>query len=187
LDQRSCPLHGRSGFRRRVAPEFRASDPRAVINVVRSWLDFSPPGYNDWQQGDGNSAWRRLANELATAVPQPASDKAVALPLEGLIRADDLFDLRLEDVPIYFIGRGVIVDALFSAPSRREIIRVLQHFGYQLLPARGKGSHEVWEGPNKQAFTLPLRDPLSPNVFHQLLHHFGWTKQQYMREIRGLV
>jgi hypothetical protein len=79
--------------------------------------------------------------------------------LEGLIRADDFFDLRLEDIPIYFVGRGVIVDALFSAPSRREIVRILQHFGYQLLKARGKGSHEVWEGPNNRAFTLPLSDP----------------------------
>jgi hypothetical protein len=79
--------------------------------------------------------------------------------LEGLIRADDFFDLRLEDIPIYFVGRGVIVDALFSAPSRREIVRILQQFGYQLLKARGKGSHEVWEGPNNRAFTLPLSDP----------------------------
>jgi predicted RNA binding protein YcfA (HicA-like mRNA interferase family) len=161
--------------------------PDAVQTVIQSWFDFSPRGYSDWRQGDGGTPWQRLASELATAIPQLASAKVPALPLEGLVRADDFFDLRLEDIPIYCVGRGVIADALFSAPSRREVIRVLKHFGYRLLPGRGKASHEVWGGPGKRMFTVPSRDPLSPGVFQELLHHFGWTKQHYTQEIRMQV
>jgi hypothetical protein len=56
-----------------------------------------------------------------------------------------------------------------------------------LLAGRGKGSHELWEGPNGRSFVLPARDPLSPGEFHSLLDHFGWSKEMYMKQIRILV
>lgn len=162
-------------------------DAEAVVRVVRDWLDFSPAGYREWRQGNDPITWARLSSELVTGKPHPNAGRRIPLPIESLLRGDDLIDLRRDDIPIYSIGRGVIADALFSAPSRREVLRILKHFGYQLLPGRGKGSHEVWQGPDQRAFAVPQRDPLSVGVFHELLRHFGWTKQQYMREIRALV
>jgi len=162
-------------------------DLDAVRKTVHDWLDFSPAGYRDWRDGDGDDAWARLATELASGHVHAEAGRKVPLPIDGLLRADDLLDLQGEDVPVYCVGRGAIADALFSAPSRREALRVLKHCGYRLLPGRGKGSHEIWEGPDGRAFTIPLRDPLSVGVFHQLLAHFGWTKQQYVREIRALT
>jgi len=162
-------------------------DSDAVIRAIENWLDFSPAGYRDWRQGDQHATWERLASELVAGKPHTNDGKSEALPIEGLLRAEELIDLRREDIPIYLVGRGVIGDALFSAPSRREVLRVLKHFGYWPLPRRGKGSHELWQGPDNRAFPVPLRDPLSVGVFHELLQHFGWSKKQYMQEIRAFV
>jgi predicted RNA binding protein YcfA (HicA-like mRNA interferase family) len=160
-------------------------NPNHVFDVIKDWLDFSPPGYRDWRIGDRHVAWQRLANEISTTLPN--SSLANPLPLEDLIRAEKICDLRMGDVPQYFYGRGVLADAFFSAPSRREIVRVLKHLGYQCFPDRGKGSHELWKGPDNRAFPVPSSDPLSVTVFHKFLDHFGWTKKQYMQEIRRLL
>jgi hypothetical protein len=163
------------------------TNPDHVFATIQDWLDFSPPGYRDWRLGDSHFAWQRLASELATTFPHPSIAKTLSLPLEGLIRTENLFDLRIEDVPKYFVGRGVLADVFFSTPSRREVIRVLRHFNYQPFPDRGKGSHELWQAPDNRAFLMPSRDPLSVTVFHSLLNHFGWTKKTYMQEIRGRI
>jgi hypothetical protein len=163
------------------------TNPDHVFATIQDWLDFSPPGYRDWRLGDSHFAWQRLASELATTFPHPSIAKTLSLPLEGLIRSENLFDLRIEDVPKYFVGRGVLADVFFSTPSRREVIRVLRHFNYQPFPDRGKGSHELWKAPDNRAFPVPSQDPLSVTVFRNLLDHFGWTKKTYMQEIRGLI
>jgi hypothetical protein len=119
------------------------TNPDRVFAIIQDWLDFSPPGYSDWRLGDGHFAWQRLTSELATALPHPSIAKPLSLPLEGLIRTENICDLRIEDVPKYFIGRGVLADIFFSTPSRREVIRVLRHFDYQPLPDRGKGSRRT--------------------------------------------
>src|SRR5450756_2037319 len=49
--------------------------------------------------GDSHFAWQRLASELATALPHPSIAKPLSLPLEGLIRTENICDLRIEDVP----------------------------------------------------------------------------------------
>ncbi|MBI4319479.1 MAG: type II toxin-antitoxin system HicA family toxin [Chloroflexi bacterium] len=95
-----------------------------------------------------------------------------------------MFDLCRADVPIFFHGRGVLADIYYSAPSRREVLKVLRRLDYCPVPGRGKGSHEVWRGPDNRVFTVPARDPLSVGVFRELLAHFGWTKEQYLRDIR---
>lgn len=162
-------------------------DASGVRRVVEDWLDFSPKGYANWRIGDTNYSWQRLTNELKSAVPFAQTGLRSPLPLEGLLRSQAFIDLRLEDIPVHFVGRGAIGDALFSAPSRREVTRVLAWRGYRPLSGRGKGSHELWCGPDNRCFPIPERDPLSPGVFHDLLKHFGWTKKQYMNEIRSAV
>lgn len=162
-------------------------DPSLVGGVVKDWLDFSPPGYKDWRQGQTHQAWDRLASELASGTPFPSGGSVLGLPLGGVIQENGPFDLGLEDVPVYFVGKGLIADACFGAPCRREVHRVLRHFTYHLEADRGKGSHELWKGPDGRAFPLPARDPLSVGVFHSLLDHFGWSKQHYMQQIRTLV
>jgi len=162
-------------------------NPVFVQQTIEEWLDFSPKGYNGWRQGEQPDAWDRLASELACGIPFADGSSSSGLPLGGLTQGGNLFDLRLEDVPVYFVGQGLIAAAFFSAPCRREVHRVLKHFNYSLLARRGKGSHEVWEGPDGKAFTIPARDPLSVGVFHSLLNHFGWSKPIYMQQIRALI
>lgn len=159
-------------------------DPSRVRAVVEEWLDFSPAGYRDWRAGDNHITWDRLASEIAKG--EPGGHGAPA-PIGGLLRSNTLFDLRLDDIPVYFVGQGVIASMFFGAPSRREVTKILRHFGYGVLSGRGKGSHEVWKGPAGKTFTVPARDPLSTGVFHSLLEHFGWSKQQYMQQIRAQV
>jgi len=162
-------------------------DPIRLRSVVEDWLDFSPAGYREWRAGDDHVTWNRLASEIAKGDPSGHGFNGNVLPLGGLLRRDTLFDLRLDDIPVYFVGQGVVASIYFGSPSRREVAQVLRHFGYGVLSARGKGSHEVWKGGDGRTFTVPLRDPLSIGVFHSLLEHFGWSKQQYMQEIRAKI
>ena len=158
-------------------------DPAGLERIVVDWLDLSPPGYSDWRIGDQHDAWRRLANEVRSGRPAEHSKKRDRIPYEGLLHSQ-LIDLRLDDVPMFFVGRGAVADAYYSTPSRREVIKVLRLSGYNAIPGRGKGGHELWQGPDGRSFTVPTRDPLSLTVFGSLLHHFGWTKKQYLNDIR---
>ncbi len=65
-----------------------------------------------------------------------------------------------------------------------EAKRILKYFDYQMIRGRGKGSHEIWTGPDNRSFSLPVRDPLSQLVFRNLLHHFELTKEAYLQELR---
>jgi predicted RNA binding protein YcfA (HicA-like mRNA interferase family) len=100
------------------------------------------------------------------------------------------FDLSASDIPVWFVGRGIIADRLhshpgsFNVPSRREAVKVLRHFDHRHVPARGKGSHEQWVAPDQRAFVLPTRNPLSRVVFSSMLHHLGIDKKTYVRDIR---
>jgi hypothetical protein len=160
-------------------------DATGVERIIVDWLDLSPPGYSHWRVGEQHGAWRRLANEVRSGRPSEHSRKR-NLPYEGLLHSQ-IIDLQPDDVPVYFVGRGVVADAYYSTPSRREVIRVLRLLGYNLLPGRGKGGHELWQGPDGRSFPVPTRDPLSLTVFVSLLHHFGWTKKQYLHDIRPKI
>jgi hypothetical protein len=157
-----------------------------VLRVAENWLDFSPPGYRDWRLGNTHHCWDQISSELSEGELFSELSNPV-LPLGGLIRLDGTFDLAPEDVPMYFVGEGLLSTLFFGAPARREILRVLKHFGYHPIAGRGKGSHEVWAGKSGNTFTLPIRDPLSVGVFHSLLNHFGWSKEEYMQLIRSQI
>lgn len=161
-------------------------NPSGVLKTVEEWLDFAPAGYRQWRCGNGLETWRTFASQLATG--RPAGRPSISeVPLEGLFKVDLPFEFGVADVPAYFVGRGAIADAFFSAPSRREAVKLLRHFQHVHLPERGKGSHEIWRGPRNRVFSLPARDPLSVGVFKSLLGHLELTKEAYLRDVRPML
>ncbi|WP_157817532.1 hypothetical protein [Candidatus Thiodictyon syntrophicum] len=160
-----------------------ARNPDDIEQVVAAWLDLSPAGYRDWRKGQEQQTWRTLASELVTA-KQGGGVRGRALPVEALLRGPLPFDWRSGDIPTRFIGSSLVSDIFFSSPSRREAIKVLALYEYQVDTKRGKGSHEFWEGKDGRGFPLPMRDPLSIKVFSNLLDHFGLTKKEYVNKIR---
>lgn len=161
----------------------RYQSNQSVLSVVEEWLDFSPPGYNNWAVGRQISSWRTLSGQLASGAVGTKLKKGYP-PLEGLLNGLLPFDLIESDIPIWFVGQGAISDLFFSTPGRTEAKKLLKHFGYQIIPGRGKGSHEIWTGPDNRPFSLPVRDPVSRLVFTNLLHHFELKKETYLQKIR---
>jgi hypothetical protein len=157
--------------------------------IIEATLDLSPPGYRDWRVGAATSAWRTFATQLITGKPKPGLP-SIGLPVESILSGPLAYDFRPADVPLRFVGRGVIADLLQSrpaslnVPSRREIERALKHFGHDLDPSGGKGGHQKWTGPDQRAFVLPTRDPVSPGVFKTFLHHLGIDKATYVHDVR---
>jgi len=100
------------------------------------------------------------------------------------------YDFQHADIPLRFVGPGVIADRLlshpatFNVPPRRELERALKHFRHSLDVSGGKGGHQKWTGPDQRAFILPTRDPVSPGVFKTFLHHVGIDKATYVRQVR---
>jgi hypothetical protein len=167
----------------------RTSQQSGVDRIVEAALDLSPPGYRDWRVGAATSAWRTFATQLITGKPKPGLPR-LGLPVESILSGPLAYDFRPTDVPLRFIGRGVIAEVLQSrpaslnVPSRREIERALKHFGHSLDPSGGKGGHQKWTGPDQRAFILPTRDPVSPVVFKTFLQHVGIDKATYVYEVR---
>jgi hypothetical protein len=156
--------------------------PPNVLSCIESSFAEQPDGYRHWKSGDDPRTWQFLANEFVTGRPTKTVPKRPS-PIEGALRSRDLIELRERDVPLHFVGRGVIADRLFSAPSRREAVRLLKHFGYE-FDETGKGSHEIWRNASGVHFSLPKNDPLSVGVFHGLLKHLALTKNKYLQEVR---
>jgi hypothetical protein len=160
-----------------------------AARVVEAALDLSPPGYRDWRVGEATSAWRTFATQLITSKPKLGLP-SIGLPVESTLLGPIAYDFQPTDVPLRFVGQGVIADLLQSrpaslnVPSRREIERALKHFGHNLDPSGGKGGHQKWTGPDQRAFILPTRDPLSPGVFKTFLHHLGIDKAAYVQDVR---
>lgn len=159
-----------------------------IERVVKNTLDLSPPGYRDWRQGDSGSAWRILATQLADGKPTPSGP--IGLPLESQLAGPFPYDFTATDVPVRFVGKGIIADCLlsrpatFNVPARDELERALKHFKHEKDRSRGKGSHEKWTGPDERAFILPKRDPVSGHVFRTFLQHVGIDKTTYVHSVR---
>jgi hypothetical protein len=161
----------------------RNQDKYAVLGVVEEWLNFAPPGYRNWAIGGQIASWRTLSGQLASGALGRKPKKGYP-PLEGLLNGPLPFDLLESDIPVWFVGQGTIAEIFFSTPGRTEAKRILKYFDYQMIRGRGKGSHEIWTGPDNRSFSLPVRDPLSQLVFRNLLHHFELTKEAYLQELR---
>jgi hypothetical protein len=157
--------------------------------VVESSLDLSPPGYRDWRLGHQAGTWRTFATQLSTGSPKLTSPP-IGLPLDSTLRGPLPYDLQAVDIPLRFVGQGVIADRLqshpatFNVPGRRELERALKHFKHRVDQSGGKGSHQKWTGPDQRAFILPTRDPVSLRVFKTFLDHMGIDKATYVREVR---
>lgn len=176
-------------------PDFRSLFTGKSLNieglarVVAASLDLAPPGYKDWRLGHQALTWRTFANQLNTGNPK-INATGIALPLESALTGPPPYDFQHADIPLRFLGTGVIADRLlshpatFNVPPRRELERALKHFRHSLDVSGGKGGHQKWTGPDQRAFILPTRDPVSTGVFNTFLHHVGIDKATYVRSIR---
>ncbi len=157
--------------------------------VVENTLDLSPPGYREWRQGASIETWRILATQLVQGKPKLPSP-AIGLPLESILNGAYPYDFQPSDVPLRFIGTGIIADCLLghpttlNVPSHAELEKALKYYEYVLDRSGGKGSHEKWTGPNQKAFILPKRDPVSLHVFKTFLQHIGIDKSDYLHTVR---
>jgi hypothetical protein len=160
-----------------------------VERVVEANLNLSPLGYSNWRSGDRRETWRTFSSELSVST-LGGKLRGMELPIESILKDPLPFELLDTDIPTRLVGHGFICDLLFLSPntvrtiSRREAEKVLKHFGYSADSSRGKGSHEMWTGPDNRGFPLPKRDPLSDGVFSSFLHHLGVNKAKYVNEIR---
>jgi hypothetical protein len=179
---------------------FKTPDIQAVISrmssngsgldrVVEASLDLSPPGYQEWRLGHQPETWRTFANQLSTGKPKIAAP-GIGLPIESTLTGPLPYDFLTTDIPVRFVGQGIIADRLqshpatFNVPQRREMERALKHFRHSLDASGGKGGHQKWTGPDHRAFILPTRDPVSPGVFKTFLHHVGIDKATYVHQVR---
>jgi hypothetical protein len=166
-----------------------ASNADGLDRVVEASLDLAPPGYQEWRLGHQPGTWRTFANQLSTGNPK-SNPASIGLPLESALTGPLPYDFQPADIPLRFVGSGVIADRLqshpatFNVPPRRELERALKHFRHSLDVSGGKGGHQKWTGPDQRAFILPTRDPVSTGVFKTFLHHVGIDKATYVREVR---
>lgn len=166
-----------------------ASNADGLDRVVEASLDLAPPGYQEWRLGHQPGTWRTFANQLSTGIPKINAAR-IGLPLESALTGPLPYDFQPADIPLRFVGPGVIADRLqshpatFNVPPRRELERALKHFRHSLDASGGKGGHQKWTGPDQRAFILPTRDPVSTGVFKTFLHHVGIDKATYVRQVR---
>jgi hypothetical protein len=166
-----------------------SSNAEGLERVVAASLDLAPPGYQEWRLGHQPGTWRTFANQLSTGNPK-ITTTGIGLPLESALTGPLPYDFQPADIPLRFVGPGVIADRLqshpatFNVPPRRELERALKHFRHNLDASGGKGGHQKWTGPDQRAFILPTRDPVSTGVFKTFLHHVGIDKATYVRQVR---
>ena len=166
-----------------------ASNAEGLERVVEASLDLAPPGYQEWRLGHQPGTWRTFANQLSTGNPK-ITTAGIGLPLESSLTGPLPYDFQSGDIPLRFVGPGVIADrlqshpAMFNVPPRRELERALKHYRHSLDASGGKGGHQKWTGPDQRAFILPTRDPVSTGVFKTFLHHLGIDKATYVRKVR---
>ena len=167
----------------------RTTNQQGLEGVVTSSLDLSPPGYHEWRLGAEPATWSTFATQLCTGKPKLTSP-GIGLPVKSILTGPLPYDFQPMDVPLRFVGTGMIADQLqshpatFNVPSRRELEKALKFYNHMLDPSGGKGGHQKWTGPDRRAFTLPTRDPVSPVVFKTFLHHVGIDKATYVRQVR---
>jgi hypothetical protein len=156
---------------------------------VEASLDLAPQGYREWRQGHQSSTWRIFTNQLCSGNPK-INAAGMTLPLESLLTGPLPYDFQYTDIPLHFIGNGVIANCLQSQPStvnvisRRELQNALKFYQHTVDVSDGKGSHEKWTGPDNRAFPVPKRDPVSYTVFKKFLDYIGISKSIYINQVR---
>ncbi len=171
---------------------FDDSQYSLIKSIVKDFLDTSPPGYDQWAIGNSVYSWQTLATQIISGELDVIN---TLLPLHTLFDENFFqFNFLPSDVPVYFTGNGEILERLLISPStlrlppRKELRRVVEkYYGYSLDPKGGKGSHEKWIGKDGRFFIIPERDPVSPPVFKNFLHHFGIDKNTYIKNIRANI
>jgi hypothetical protein len=147
------------------------------------------PGYKDWRSGDIAATWRRLGTQIASGKPGLPRGM-IPLPVESILTGPFPYDFKCTDIPLRFVGTGLIADRLLdraatlNVPARSELERALRYYKHVPDISGGKGSHEKWTGPDKHAFILPKRDPVSIGVFKSFLRHVGIDKSTYLASVR---
>ena len=165
------------------------SNAEGLDRVVEASLDLAPPGYQEWRLGNQPGTWRTFANQLSTGKPK-VTGTGISLPLESTLTGPFPYDLQPADIPLRFVGSGVIADRLQSHPatlnviSRRELQKALKFYRHVVDVSAGAGSHEKWTGPDNRAFPVPRTDPVSHTVFKSFLHYIGIDKTTYVRQVR---
>lgn len=166
-----------------------ASNAEGLDRVVEASLDLAPPGYQEWRLGHQPGTWRTFANQLSTGNPTITAS-GIGLPLESTLTGPLPYDLLPIDIPLRFVGTGLIADRLQCHPatlnviSRRELQRALKYFKHVVDVSAGAGSHEKWTGPDNRAFPVPRTDPVSYTVFKSFLQYIGIDKTTYVRKVR---
>lgn len=166
-----------------------ASNAEGLDRVVEASLDLAPPGYQEWRLGHHPGTWRTFANQLSTGNPKITAT-SIGLPLESALTGPLLYDFQPADIPLRFVGPGVIADRLQSHPatlnviSRRELQKALKFYRHVVDVSAGAGSHEKWTGPDNRAFPVPRTDPVSYKVFQSFLHYIGIDKTTYVHKVR---
>ena len=166
-----------------------ASNAEGLDRVVEASLDLAPPGYQEWRLGHQPGTWRTFTNQLSTGNPKITAT-SIGLPLESALTGPMPYDFQPVDIPLRFVGPGVIADRLlshpatFNVPTKREIEKALKRYEHTLDAAGGKGGHQKWTGPDQRAFTLPTSDPVTRRVFKTFLAHVGIDKDTYVRQVR---
>lgn len=170
----------------------KLEEKETIKNLVKMTLDLSPPGYQEWRLGDDREIWRTFLTQLISGSPKIPSS-GMGLPLESALKGPLPFDLIAADIPLYFVGEGIIANRLqthpatFNVPSKREIEKALRYYKYTPDSSGGKGGHQKWTGPDQRAFILPTRDPVSIGVFKSFLHHIGIDKATYVHKVRPSI
>lgn len=166
-----------------------ASTTEGLDRIVEEWLDLAPPGYREWRLGHQLGTWRTFANQLSTGNPKLKPTR-IGLPLESTLTGPLPYDFQPADIPLRFVGRGVIADRLQSHPatlnviSRRELQKALKYYRHIVDVTAGKGSHEKWKGPDERSFPVPRTDPVSYVVFKAFLGYIGIDKSTYITQVR---
>lgn len=101
-----------------------ASNAEGLERVVEASLDLAPPGYQEWRLGHQPGTWRTFANQLSTGNPK-ITTAGIGLPLESALTGPLPYDFQPGDIPLRFVGPGVIADRLQSQAWHRRTDRKL--------------------------------------------------------------
>jgi hypothetical protein len=97
---------------------------QGLEHIVESSLDLAPSGYREWRLGGQLATWRIFVTQLTTGLAKLASP-GIGLPIESALTGAPPYDLQPTDIPLRFLGQGVIADRLRSHPPRSTCLHVV--------------------------------------------------------------